>query len=335
MVAAAAVLALLAGCGHTGDDRTSATTSVVRRGTSSTSAPPTSVATTAVASPSSASVPSAPTGVLVVAHRGASGYAPEHTFAAYDLAVEKGADYLEQDLQLTADGVLVVLHDATLDRTARGPAESCTGLVEDKTLAQLKQCDVGSWFNEAHPELANPAFVGQRIPTLQEVLDRYGARARYYIELKAVDAGSAMVDPLLDLLERAALPEATTGAPPVFVQSFGPGVLTAVHARRPDLPLVLLVADTGAAVDEATLDGADDYAVAIGPPAAGVDRALVDAAHGRCLAVHPYTVDDPTEMVRLLDAGVDGMFTDVPDVLRIKLAPRPAPPAPCPEWPGG
>ena len=71
--------------------------------------------------------------VVVIAHRGASADAPEHTFAAYDLALEQGADYLEQDLQLTSDGVLVVLHDGTLDRTASGPAEACTGAVGDKT----------------------------------------------------------------------------------------------------------------------------------------------------------------------------------------------------------
>src|SRR5919107_3041481 len=96
--------------------------------------------------------------VLNVGHRGASGYAPEHTIPAYDLALKMGADYIEQDLQLTKDGVLVVLHDETLDRTARPTAESapgdCTGLVREKTLAQIKTCDVGSWFNDTYPQYA-------------------------------------------------------------------------------------------------------------------------------------------------------------------------------------
>ena len=110
-------------------------------GTSSPAAVPTSVSTTRSSGPGSTGSSPAPTppGPIVIAHRGASGYAPEHTFASYDLAVEKGADYLEQDLQLTADGVLVVLHDATLDRTARGPAASCTGPVSEKTLAQVQE----------------------------------------------------------------------------------------------------------------------------------------------------------------------------------------------------
>src|SRR4029078_9787698 len=92
-----------------------------------------------------------PQPVLNIGHRGASGYAPEHTIASYDLALALGADYIEQDLQLTKDGVLVVLHDPTLDRTARGEAANCTGLVIEKTLAQVKTCDVGSWFNDAFP----------------------------------------------------------------------------------------------------------------------------------------------------------------------------------------
>src|SRR5687768_1343082 len=101
-----------------------------------------------------------PLGPIVnVAHRGASGHAPEHTFAAYDLALRMGADYIEQDLHLTKDGVLVVLHDETLDRTARGPVENCSGRVDTKTLAQIKTCDVGSWFA--------PEYAGERIPTLE------------------------------------------------------------------------------------------------------------------------------------------------------------------------
>ena len=83
---------------------------------------------------------------LNIGHRGASGTRPEHTFAAYDRALALGADYIEQDLQVTSDGVLVVLHDGTLNRTVRGPAENCTGAVDTKTLAQIKTCSAGEWF---------------------------------------------------------------------------------------------------------------------------------------------------------------------------------------------
>jgi glycerophosphoryl diester phosphodiesterase len=84
---------------------------------------------------------------LAVGHRGASGTRPEHTFASYDRAIELGADYIEQDLQLTSDGVLVVMHDTTLNRTARGDAANCTGPVDQHTLAQIKTCSGGSWYD--------------------------------------------------------------------------------------------------------------------------------------------------------------------------------------------
>ena len=100
---------------------------------------------------------------LVIAHRGYSGQAPEHTFAAWQRAADAGADYLEQDLQMTADGVLVVLHDGTLERTARGDARFCTGLVSEHTLAELRNCDFGSWFNAEYPQFANTAFESVRI----------------------------------------------------------------------------------------------------------------------------------------------------------------------------
>jgi len=140
--------------------------------------------------------------VLNIGHRGASGYAPEHTFASYDLALKLGADYLEQDLQQTKDGVLVVMHDETLDRTARGPAANCTGLVRDKTLAQIKTCDVGSWFNQANPSAARPEYVGLRVPTLEEVFRRYGKRVNYYIETKSPESADHMEEALLALLSR-------------------------------------------------------------------------------------------------------------------------------------
>jgi glycerophosphoryl diester phosphodiesterase len=103
--------------------------------------------------------------VLNIGHRGASGYAPEHTIPAYDLALEQGADYIEIDLQMTKDGVLVAMHDDTLDRTADAPEgvpkRFCSGPVIKRTLEQIKQCDVGSWFS--------PEYAGEQMPTLEEI----------------------------------------------------------------------------------------------------------------------------------------------------------------------
>lgn len=272
-------------------------------------------------------LPAPPSAAVVIAHRGASAYAPEHTFAAYDLALEQGADYLEQDLQLTADGELVVLHDQTLDRTARGPAASCTGTVITKTLAQLRECDVGSWFNEAHPDLAEPEYVGLRIPTMREVFERYGSATRYYIETKAPQEQPGMEQALLDLLDEMA-PTVAAGDPNrVLIQSFSAESLQLVHSTRPGLPLVQLLAV--GPVDGAKLDEIRTYAVGIGPSSSIVDPSLVADAHTRCLAVHPYTVDSPDEMSELLRAGVDGMFTNTPDRLVQQREQLPAPPEHC------
>ena len=163
------------------------------------------------AGPASAKKPPEDAPVLNIGHRGASGYAPEHTLPAYDLALKMGADYIEQDLQLTSDGVLVVLHDETLDRTARPTAESapgdCTGLVREKTLAQIKTCDVGTWFNETYPQYAQPEYVGLKIPTLEEVFQRYGKSANYYIETKSPESAPGMEEELLRLMDEYGLTE--------------------------------------------------------------------------------------------------------------------------------
>lgn len=252
---------------------------------------------------------------LVIAHRGASGHAPEHTLAAYDLALEMGADYIEQDLQLTADGVLVTLHDPTLDRTARGPG--CAGPVIEKTLAELSRCDVGRWFNERHPDRARPEYEGARIPTLDEVFGRYGPRARYYVETKNPEEAPGMEEALLALMERHDLTAAARRDRQVLIQSFSEASLRTIHQADPDLPLIrLLRRGLSAARIRAMLPDLAAYAAGIGPEKGSVDRAVVDAAEALGLEVHPYTVNETGDMRRLMDAGVHGMFTNFPDRLR-------------------
>src|SRR3954471_6678564 len=166
--------------------------------------------------------------VLIIAHRGASGLAPEHTFASYDLALKLGADYIEQDLQMTSDGVLVVMHDEQLDRTT-----DCTGVVKTKTLAEVKQCDAGSWFG--------PEFAGQRVPTLDEVFARYGARANFYIETKSPEIYPGMEEALLALLDKYKLRAPAASRWKVLIQSFSPESLLKIHDLDPALPLVQLL----------------------------------------------------------------------------------------------
>jgi glycerophosphoryl diester phosphodiesterase len=254
--------------------------------------------------------------VLNVGHRGASGYAPEHTIPSYDLALDLGADYIEQDLQLTKDGVLVAMHDETLDRTARGPKNNCTGLVIEKTLAQIKTCDVGSWFNETYPQYAKPEYVGLKVPTLEEVFQRYGKGVNYYIETKNPEAAPGMEEELLRLMNKYGLTQPAAEQWQVLIQSFSPASLQKIHASDPSLPLVQLYdsVETSASI-QASLDTTRAYAVGIGPSKSDVDDSLVTAAHARCLDIHPYTVNEKQEMRALISLGVDGMFTNFPDRL--------------------
>jgi len=117
---------------------------------------------------------------LIIGHRGASSFAPENTLAAFQLAIDAGADGLEFDVQLSKDGVPVVIHDATLERTG-GRRDR----VADLTAAELGSADVGSWFNDKHPKLADSAFADQSVPTLAQVLELCrDFDGLIYIELK-------------------------------------------------------------------------------------------------------------------------------------------------------
>jgi glycerophosphoryl diester phosphodiesterase len=253
--------------------------------------------------------------VLNIGHRGASAYAPEHTFASYDLALEQGADYIEIDLQMTADGVLVAMHDKTLNRTATAPEgvpnRYCRGLISKKTLEQIKMCDVGSWFS--------PEYADQRIPTLEEIFKEYGTSVNYYIETKNPDAAPGMEDELVRLLDKYELipaeGPAETESWQVLIQSFSAESLMKIHELEPTLPLIQLYwAGTSKSIQR-DLDAVSAYAVGIGPYKKDVDAALVEAAHAHCLAVHPYTVNTVEEMEALIALGVDGMFTNDPALL--------------------
>jgi glycerophosphoryl diester phosphodiesterase len=234
--------------------------------------------------------------VISIAHRGASGHAPEHTFAAYDLALEMGADYIEQDLQLTADGVLVCLHDETLARTGGRPDR-----VDSLTREELREVDVGVWFG--------PEFAGARIPTLAEVLARYGDGTRYYIETKDPDTADRMEERLVALLREHELTER------VMIQSFSALSLRKVRALDPELPLIQLYGNRGSAAIREALDEVAEYAFGVGPHKASADAELVEAAHARGLHVHPWTLNERAELEHARALGADGAFTNFPDRL--------------------
>jgi glycerophosphoryl diester phosphodiesterase len=234
------------------------------------------------------------TQAMVIAHRGASAYAPENTFAAFDLGLALGAHSIELDLRMTADGELITAHDPTLARTAGDP----------RPVSQLRREDLLALAPELRPLL------------LDAVLDRYGRSARYCIDLKP--SGTEAERRLIRAIRRHGLRDH------VVVQSFSEVSLRRIRALDPGLPLVRLLSDdlTGGQIARATRR-AEDFAVGIGPAATTVDEQLIGLARSLELTVQPYTVNDEDEMRRLLALGVDGIFTDAPDrLLRVLAAER-------------
>jgi glycerophosphoryl diester phosphodiesterase len=334
---------------------------------------------------------------LVIGHRGASGYRPEHTLAAYELAARMGADFIEPDLVSTKDGVLVARHENEISGTTDVAAhpeladrrtskvvdgDSVTGwFTEDLTLAELKTLRAKERLPLVRQE--NTLYDGRyEVPTLQEVLD---LRARLSRELRRQigvypetkhptyfdGVGLSLEEPLLRALRRNGLNRV---AAPVIVQSFETGNLQGLRAMGLRTRVVQLLGGSGAPydlvaggdprtyADLATRRGLQEvamYADGIGPDkqlvipwladgTLGAPTRLVRDAHRAGLVVHPYTFraentflpadyrlgTDPSaygraidEQLAYLDAGVDGLFTDQPDigvVARAEARARPA-----------
>jgi glycerophosphoryl diester phosphodiesterase len=264
------------------------------------------------------------TNAIIIAHRGFSYAAPEHTFAAYDQAIEAGADYIEQDVQRTKDGVLVVLHDATVDRTLRGDPASCSGAVGDHTLAELKSCSAGRWFINTYPTRARAEYASLRIPTLLEVLQRYKSTARFYIETKDPDKYPGIEREIVAMLRAEGLLAPFSDiAPRVYIQSFSEASLREFKALEPSLPLIRLTPRVGSSTLTVMVDAIRDYAFGIGPHIEDVDDALVSAVHARCMVIHAYTAESLSDVTSLVAVGVDGLFTDRPDIARRAIGSTP------------
>lgn len=227
---------------------------------------------------------------LIIGHRGASAAAPENTLAAFALALEETADGIELDVQLSADGVPVVMHDSTVDRTTNG-----FGRVADLTLAELRRLVVAG----QHP-----------VPTLDEVFETFGRRTLYNVELKGLglsDGGLA-----------AAVARAIEGhqvAEHVLISSFNP--LTVRQARRHlsrAVPVAHLRERRSTRLFHRFVRAEADH-----PAHTLVDEALMEWARRRGLRVNVWTVDDAAEADRLLRLGVHGIITNRPGDLRRSL----------------
>ena len=252
--------------------------------------------------------------VLAIGHRGAPHWRPEHTLYSYDKAMASDVDMIECDLQLTKDGVLVCMHDTTVDRTSDG-----SGRADRFTLAELRQLDFGSWFA--------PEYAGARIVTFEEQLRcylRHNPRMRFHVETKApAEYGGKMEPALVDVLTRLGL--VATGnqdiqTSTIIIQSFDLGSLAVVKNLAPTLPTAFLFsAPTDANIAAGVLP---DYVDAAAPTSAFLLAnpgyvALVHRSSGK--EVHTWTVDDATQIGLLLDMGVDGIFSNQPELVRAAI----------------
>ena len=279
------------------------------------------------------SLTAAPGEKLLIAHRGASGYAPEHTRAAYLLAVQQGADFVEQDLVMTRDNHLVCLHDVTLERTTNveqifpdrfveRPGENGVTrhwMAYDFTLAEIKRLDAGSWFDAR--------FAGEKVLTFHEAIDILKGNVGLYPELKSPEIYRERGIELTPFVIEALRHHGLDAGGRVILQSFDETALRALAFLMPSVPRVFLMERAIAErwLNPARLKEAAGFVNGIGPAKQIVEARpeVVKWAHDAGLTVTPYTfragstgrfpsVRDEMRYF-LFDLGVDALFTDNPD----------------------
>ena len=235
---------------------------------------------------------------LNIAHRGASAYAPENTFAAFDRALELGVSHVELDVHFTRDGHIVVIHDDRVDRTTDG-----TGAVAEHLLAELRALDAGAWFGAG--------FAGERIRTLGEVLEHYKGRLYFHIEIKARTGVEGLATRTADMVRGYGMTDSVT------ITSFRKQWLEETRAYAPELPTGRLV-PTGP--DGQWGDSIVEQALELGltqvcPRADIVTPEIVEMLHSKGFVVRCHGVRDEELMRHVVDSGADGMTINFPDKL--------------------
>lgn len=233
----------------------------------------------------------APKSFRIIAHRGASGYAPENTLSAFELAARMGVTEIEYDLQFSKDRRLVVVHDTVLDRYGHPGLK-----VSDLTLADLKKLEMGAWFD--------PRFAGEKIVTLDELLARFGDSFIHHAEIKAPAPGLAA-----QLLKTF---DAHRAAERAIITSFAFDALLEVRALRPDARVGWLVA-AGAFVEENTRRAAEAGFFQFCPRAGDTSRQKVAAAKAVLSEVRAHGVRSRADLRQAIEAGCDGATVNWPD----------------------
>jgi glycerophosphoryl diester phosphodiesterase len=239
---------------------------------------------------------------LIFAHRGACSYAPENTLAAFRLGLEQGADGIELDAKLSKDGVVVVIHDQTVDRTTNG-----SGKVAELTFAELQDLDAGIQFA--------PKYSGEKVPSLEQVLSEMGDKLIINIELTSyASPGDALPEKVVDLVKQKGTSQNT------IFSSFHPIILGRIRKLMPGIPAGLLTGEGWMQWGNSFLGNRVSPNL-IHPYFTKATKNFIDKTHRKNRKVNAWTVDDPREIFRLVQDGVDGIITDDP-LLAIRIRDR-------------
>ncbi|NJP49496.1 glycerophosphodiester phosphodiesterase [Streptomyces sp. SBST2-5] len=249
----------------------------------------------------------------VVAHRGASAYAPENTLQAVDKAAELGIDWVENDVQRTKDGELVVMHDDNLQRTTNAEEvfpDRAPWRVKDFTAAEIARLDAGSWFG--------PEYAGARVPTLEQYLHRVERHhQKLLLEIKNPELYPGIERDTLKVLSNEGWLDRWHTRGRLIVQSFSADSVRTVHELKPAVKTGFL-----GTPPVADLPAYARFTDQINPPHGSLTASYVTAvqafrgAHGRRMEVFTWTVDDPAAARRVAGLGVDGIISNAPDVVR-------------------
>lgn len=232
---------------------------------------------------------------IIIGHRGAAGEAPENTLGSFGLAVEQGAEALELDIHESADGALIVCHDASVDRTTNGQ-----GLISLMTQEELQKLDAGSWFS--------PHFAGEKLPILEEVFALIPQNILINIEVKCAYS-SRLEQRLLELLQQFGRLHN------VIVSSFDHKILVRLKQAEPELKIGLLyTANFQSHRRMAESVGVEVFS--LHPYYRLIDAEDVQDAIQNGLYVYPYTINEDEDLRKALDAGVSGIITDYPGRLK-------------------
>jgi len=231
-----------------------------------------------------------------IAHRGASGHAPENTMAAFRKAIGMKADYIEIDVQMAKDGELVVIHDTTVNRTTNG-----SGKISDLTYSEIRALDAGGWYSRS--------FKGEQVPSFDAFLDEFGGKAGLLIELKAPERYPGIEEKVAEALRKRGL----DSGPSVVIQSFNHSSVQRSKSLLPALAHGVLTGNKGRHVTDEQLADFAEYADFYNTDQTAMSADLALRIHSASMKTFVYTVRAQSEANRLLAMHVDGIITDYPE----------------------